>query len=90
MKSLNIKIPLTIAKVMDERAELNPTYITSFVVTNLSRVDSIMDKPIEGMTFNYTFKVPADLHKIVKLKSVEKGIAMNEIVGRLLSNYYEE
>ena len=90
MKSLNIKIPLSIAEQMSNGATLNPSYITSFIVTNLHQTDSVLDSPIKELSYNYTFKVPADLHTTVKLKSVEKGLPMNELVGRLLSNYYEE
>lgn len=89
MKSLNIKISVTTAKAMDNNAQLNPSYITSFIVAQLNRVDSILDKPITELAYNYTFKVPADLHQVIKLKSVEKGVPMNDLIGRLLDCYYE-
>lgn len=88
MKSLNIKIPLSIAQQLDDNAQLNPSYITGFIVTHLKEVDSVLDKPITEMSYNYTFKVPADLHQVVKIKSVEKDLAMNDLIGRLLACYY--
>lgn len=89
MKSLNIKIPLSIAYDMSEHGKLNPQYMTSFLSTNLDNVDSVVDKHIEGLNYHYTFKVPADLHQQLKIKSVQTDISMNDLVGRLICCYYE-
>jgi hypothetical protein len=86
MKSLTIKIPLTIAQSMDDRGQLNPRWATNFVITYMNK--PLPDQPIQEFTFNYTFKVEDDLHRTLKLKSFEQNIPMNELIGRLLATYY--
>ena len=87
MKSLNVKIPLDIAARMSDNAELNPNYITGFIVSYFYRAEEL-DQPITGPAFNYTFKIDNDLHKSIKLKAIELDLPMNEVVGRLLVEYY--
>lgn len=87
MKSLNVKIPLSVAQKMDENAHLNPTYLTQFITDNLSYVYSL-DKPITELSYNYTFKIDTDLHKSIKLIALEADLPMNELVGRLLTKFY--
>lgn len=89
MKTINIKIPLDIAQDLDDRARLNPQWLTSFILDNWPSVSLVKDKPVEGLSYNYAFKVEDDLHKLVKLKSVELDLPMNELLGRLLQQYYE-
>lgn len=90
MKTINVKIPLEIACDMDNRARLNPQWLTTFIITNWSYVDLVKDWPINDLTYNYTFKVPAELHKMIKLQAIELDIPMNELIGRLLTYFYKE
>ena len=87
MKNLNVKIPLSIAQHMDDKAQLNPTHLSEFITANLSHADSL-DKPITELCYNYTFRVDNELHKAIKLKAMEIDLPMNELVGRLIENYY--
>ena len=87
MKSLNVKIPLTVAQRMDDNAQLNPIFLTQFITDNLSYVYSL-DKPINELSYNYTFKIDTDLHKSIKLIALEADLPMNELVGRLLAKFY--
>lgn len=87
MKSLNAKIPLSVAQRMDENAQLNPTYLAQFITDNLSYIYSL-DKPINELSYNYTFKIDDDLHKSIKLIALEADLPMNELVGRLLAKFY--
>ena len=89
MKTINIKIPLDIAQDLDDRARLNPQWLTSFIVVNWSYVSLVTDKPVVGMAYNYSFKVDDDIHKMVKLKAVELDLPMNELLGRLLQRFYK-
>jgi hypothetical protein len=86
MKSLSVKIPLRIAQLMDDNAQLNPNWVTGFLVLNYNK--TIEERPVE-MTFNYTFKVNDELHKTIKLKAIDHDLPINEFVARLLSTYYE-
>lgn len=89
MKTINVKIPLDIAQDLDDRGRLNPQWLTSFIITNWSYASLVKDKPLEGLSYTYAFKVDEDLHKMVKLKSVELDIPMNELLGRLLQRFYK-
>ena len=88
MKSLNVKIPLPLAQLMDDNTQLNPIYLTEFITTNLSHADSL-DKPISDLCYNYTFKIDNKLHKTIKLKALEVDLPMNDLVGRLLAKFYQ-
>lgn len=87
MKSISIKIPVSIAQRMDDNAQLNPVYLTQFIIDNLHQDDSL-DKPISELCYNYTFKIGDDFHKLIKLKAIELELPMNEMVGRMFSKYY--
>lgn len=87
MKSLNVKIPLSIAQHMDDSAQLNPTYITTFITDHLFNAVNL-DKPISELSYNYTFKIDSALHKAIKLIALEEDLPMNELVGRLLAKFY--
>ena len=88
MKSLNVKIPLPLAQLMDDNAQLNPIYLTEFITANLDHADSL-DKPISDLCYNYTFKIDSKLHKSIKLKALEVDLPMNDLVGRLLAKFYQ-
>ena len=88
MKSLNVKIPLPVAQLMDDNAQLNPIYLTEFITANLSRADNL-DKPISDLCYNYTFKIENSLHKTIKLKALEIDLPMNDLIGRLLAKFYQ-
>lgn len=87
MKSLNVKIPLPVAQRMDDGAQLNPTYLSEFIISTLDYADSL-DKPISDLCYNYTFKIDNELHKSIKLKALEVDLPMNDLVGRLIEKYY--
>ena len=88
MKSLNVKIPITIAQRLDDNAQLNPIYLTEFITANLSHADSL-EQPISDLCYNYTFKIDNKLHKTIKLKAIELDLPMNDLVGRLLVKFYQ-
>ena len=88
MKSLNVKIPLPLAQLMDDNEQLNPIYLTEFITANLDNADSL-DKPISDLCYNYTFKIDNALHKTIKLKALEVDLPMNDLVGRLLAKFYQ-
>lgn len=89
MKSLNIKIPLEVAQLMDNNEQLNPVYITQFIVENYNKAINL-NQPIGGMCYSYTLKIDDDWHKAIRLQSFELGLPMNEMVGRLFAKYYCE
>lgn len=86
MVTINVKIPLGIAQAMDDRAQLNAQYMTFFISTYLGK--DVPAEQLEGLTYNYAFKVDSSLKEVVKEKAVANKIAMNEMLGRLLAAYY--
>jgi hypothetical protein len=87
MKSLSIKIPLGIAHSMDDKARLNPSWIAGFLILNKAK--EVDERPVQGLCFNYTFKVDEVLHKDIKLQAIERNLPVNEFVARLLEKYYK-
>lgn len=87
MKSLSIKIPLGIAKSMDDKARLNPSWIAGFLILNKDR--EVPRDKVRGLCYNYTFKIDEELHKLIKLKAIDKDLPINEFVARLLEKYYK-
>ena len=88
MKSLSIKIPVKIATLMDDRGELNPSFIAGFLIVNKDK--KVPDSPTTGLTVNYTCKIDSLLHKHVKLKAIDNDLPINEFVARLLEKYYKK
>ena len=86
MKSITVKIPLSIATRLDSEGQLNPSFLSSFIEEHIDR--SIPEEPSGELTLNYTFKIKDDLHKRAKINSIEHNLAMNEFIGRLLRAYY--
>lgn len=86
LKSLNIKLPMTIMLDMDDRARLNPNWVGHFIKRN--KHNKLEEKPIQELTYTYTFKIHPELHKELKLLSIEHNMPMNEYVGRLFDQYY--
>ena len=87
MKSLNVKITLKTADKLSDNAHLNPQYLIEFI--EAYKASSVHNEGLEGITFNYTFKAPDDLHREVKLLAARKGLPLNEMLGRLLEQYYK-
>lgn len=86
MKSMNVKIPIDIAQRMSDEGRLNSQFLTSFINSYLTF--EFDEEPLNHLVVQYTFKLDEDTHKKAKLHAIEKGIAMNEMIGRLLRRYY--
>lgn len=88
-KSINVKLPIGIGALMDDRGHLNPQYMTEFIVAITSSGSELPTTAIEGSTFNYSFKIDSKIHKTLKMKALEKDISLNEYLGRLVVAYYK-
>ena len=86
MKSISIKVPLSIAQSMDDRGQLNPQWLTQFIST--FELEELSFQPIKEFTFNYKIKINEKMHKRLKLKAIDQDIALNEYLGRLLVQFY--
>jgi len=87
-KTLSIKIPIELAGVMSEMGQLNPQYLKEFLNRELWTANRLKDHQPVGHHMTYTFKVDNDLHKVVRLKAFNEDLPVNEMVGRMIDNYY--
>ena len=85
-KSLNIKIPLSVASQLDSTGELTPSFLAEWIIDHKDK--TVSETPISELCVNYTFKVEDELHMELKIKAIRNGLAMNEMIGRLLKEYY--
>lgn len=87
MKTLTIKINLDDVQRMDDRGELNPAFITSFIEKHINQ-NFLGEARSSQLPFAYTFKVKDGFHKAVKLAALEADLTMSEYVRQLFQVYY--
>lgn len=88
MKTINIKLPFKAVEEMDDRAQLNPYYITDFISKHLEHQPE--DKPVGRLAYYYALKVTDSLHQEINVRAKEEGLAMSEFLGRLFLSLYDE
>lgn len=89
MKTINAKIPISKVELMSDNGHLNPSYMEEFISALIHTGTEVSKQPIKELTFHYSFKGSDDLWKDLKLKAIEKGLPMNELIGRLIVEYYQ-
>lgn len=82
MKTINIKLPLDIVQELDDRGQLNPHYITDFIMSNIEDIGTL-DKPVGKLGYYYTLKIADNLHQSIRVIAKEHKLPMNELLGRL-------
>ena len=87
MKTLTIKINLDDVQQMNDRGELNPAFITSFIEKHINQI-FLGEARSSQLPFTYTFKVKDDFHKTVKLAALEADLTMSEYVRQLFQVFY--
>lgn len=87
MKTLTIKINLDDAQQLDDRGELNPTFITNFILSHIGHA-FLGERRSSQLPFTYTFKVTDDVHKRVKMAALEDDLTMSEYVRQMFQVYY--
>jgi predicted HicB family RNase H-like nuclease len=78
---------MKIAQQMDDKAQLNPSWIAGFLIINKEK--KVPQQPVQGLCMNYTCKIDSLLHKHIKLIAIEHDLPINEFVARLLEKYYK-
>lgn len=89
MKSVNMKIPIDLAQELDVEDNLNPSFMTEKIMDYLP-LSRYLTNPVEGLCYNYTFKINDTLHKDIKIMAINMNLPMNELLGRLIVTYYDE
>lgn len=87
MKTLTIKINLDVVQQMDDRGQLNPSFVTDFIQNHLGHA-FLGERRTSQLPFTYTFKVPDNLHKAVKMAALQKDLTMSEYVRQMFQVYY--
>ena len=86
MKTITIKINLDQAQELDDRAQLNPTFISEFITRYLHE-DFIGGRSTQ-LPFTYTLKVTNELHKALKMTAMQNDMTMSEYVRQMFQVYY--
>lgn len=89
MRTLTIRLPLSIAQQLDDNGQLNPATISNILDDYMSRnmfVDN--EQGTTELLFTYSFKVKEDLHDRVKYEAGRNGLSISTYVRRLFELYY--
>lgn len=84
-KTLSVKIPIEIAKEMDDRAELNAPFITDFLSSTLEYEPH---KHYSGLVHSYSMKVSPALHKQLKYRALDLDLTLSDLTARLFETWY--
>ena len=87
MKTITIKINLDQAQELDDRAQLNPTFIGEFITRHLYDA-FIGERRSTQLPFTYTLKVSIELHKALKMAALQNDMTMSEYVRQMFQVYY--
>ena len=86
MKTITIKINLDQAEELDDRGQLNPTFIGEFITRHLH--DAFIGGRSTQLPFTYTLKVSNELHKALKMAALQNDMTMSEYVRQMFQVYY--
>ena len=87
MKTITIKINLGQAQELDDRAQLNPSFIGEFITHHLHGT-FIGEQRSTELSFTYTLKVSNELHKSLKMAALQNDMTMSEYVRQMFQVYY--
>ena len=80
--SINAKMPIELAIQLDEEKKLTPDYLGGWLFANAHQGKL---KPASGLCYTYTFKIDENIHSMIKERAAREGLAMNELICRLLA-----
>ena len=86
MKTITIKLNLDQAQALDDRAQLNPSFIGDFI-TRYLHAGQPRSRSTQ-LTFTYTLKVSNELHKDLKMAALQNDMTMSEYVRQMFQVYY--
>ena len=87
MKTITIKINLDQAQELDDRAQLNPTFVSEFITRHLNAAFIGVRRSTQ-LPFTYTLKVSNELHKALKMAALQEDMTMSEYVRQMFQVYY--
>ena len=87
MKTITIKINLDQVQELDDRAQLNPTFVSEFITRHLHDA-FIGERRSTQLPFTYTLKVSNELHKDLKMTALQNDMNMSEYVRQMFQVYY--
>ena len=87
MKTITIKINLNQVQELEDRAQLNPTFVSEFITRHLNAA-FIGEQLSTQLPFTYTLKVSNELRKALKMAALQKDITMSDYVRQMFQVYY--
>ena len=87
MKTITIKLNLDQVQELDDRAQLNPTFVSEFITRHLHGA-FIGERRSTQLPFTYTLKVSNELHKALKMAALQNDMTMSEYVRQMFQVYY--
>ena len=87
MKTITIKINLDQAQELNDRAQLNPIFVSNFIKHYVYGM-FIGEQRSTQLSFTYTLKVSNELHKTLKMAALQKDMTMSEYVRQMFQVYY--
>ena len=88
MKTITIKINLNQVQELEDRGQLNPTFIGEFITCYLPHAAFIGEHRSTQLPFTYTLKVSNELHKALKMTALQNDMTMSEYVRQMFQVYY--
>ena len=92
MKTITIKLNLDQAQELDDRGQLNPTFVGVFIARHLHgrhlHAAFIGERRSTQLPFTYTLKVSNELHKALKMAALQEDMTMSEYVRQMFQVYY--
>ena len=87
MKTITIKINSDQVQELNDRAQLNPTFVSEFITRHLNAA-FIGERRSTQLPFTYTLKVSNELHKALKMAALQNDMTMSEYVRQMFQVYY--
>ena len=87
MKTITIKINSDQVQELNDRAQLNPMFVSEFISRHLHDA-FIGERRSTQLPFTYTLKVSNELHKALKMAALQNDMTMSEYVRQMFQVYY--
>lgn len=90
MKTLTIKLPVSVMQLLDNSAQLNPKWVSDFISLYMYYdLQPLNREASRELLVTYSFKVSDDLHKSVKREALENDLSIVEFIRRIFEDNYQ-
>lgn len=90
LKTLSIKLPVSIMQQLDNAGQLNPKWVSDFLALHMfDNLNSVTLDATRELVVTYSFKLSDDLHKMIKREALERDLTIIEFVRRVFQDHYQ-